>query len=354
MKIAVVGIGKMGTDYVRLVQVGGNSVVGIDIDPVKVEAAKKNFPEMVFSPHPESIEDFDFDGAIVATNTPSHHKVLIDLMRRGVRYILCEKPIGLHMAAVKEVEAVMKETGSKIYTGLLMNFSPATLHVITMMQAANLVMTEGSFVWGKNRMPDKRPTPGDLEDETVHGVGILHALASVNQAIQQILVSAHLTYPVYASAEAQAKAHEFDPSFPMEVNATTMGTELIRTNLGDVPCSLHSSFILGSQVRRVTAVLAKASDPTELVFSVEFNFDVNKADQVRITALTTNDVVVKDFPCDKLGDQTKAFLHAVFNGTEDPRLTDFTGAKQAVAMTEAILLSHKLGGIQQLAYVAAA
>lgn len=376
MNIAIIGLGQMGTLYVAKALAAGikpQDIVGVDIDPAKVAAAKEKFPSITVlnrTDEPamvsftgnryDEIECFPIrhtDAAIVATNTPSHHKVLIDLMERGIKQIFCEKPLGLDMTAVDEIRDAMVKHGAQIYTAFLMNFSPALLHLIDKMRAENLVLTEGSVVWGKNRYGDKRPTPGDLEDETVHGVGILHSLCAVNQEIRRIDVTARLTYPKYASPEAQAKAHALDPSFPTEVNASTMAMEHILTDKGEVPCHLHSSFIGAIQTRRVTAVLSRADDPSQPVYSVEFNFDVKTdgkiVDQLTITTLDGNKVERLEFAADKLLDQAQAFIAAAQGGAVDPRLTDYNKAREAVAFSEAVLKSHRNDGKWVTAYTEA-
>lgn len=244
----VVGLGQMGGLYVeKMIQLGiaPDHIIGIDIDPEKVAAARNKFIgssfygnyEDVCYPYTDDLKIWNqgyVDTAIVATNTPSHHKVIIELIARGVKNILCEKPLGIDAAAVEEIREASAKYDAMIYTAFLMNFSPAILHMIQKMQDEGLIMTEGSVVWGKNRFGDKRPTPGDLEDETVHGVGILHALCGINQKIKRAFVVSQLTYPHYASAGAQAKAHELDESFPVTVNASTMAIERIATDKGEL------------------------------------------------------------------------------------------------------------------------
>jgi predicted dehydrogenase len=361
--ILIVGMGQMGKFYLRQLQEldsAHQQIVGVDIDPEKVTAMRKSregtedhtcFRNNI----QEAFDDFGkFTVAIVATNTPSHHRVMIDLMKRGVRWILCEKPLGINMNAVNDVYDVMNITNTQIFTAFLMNFSPAIQYVMQRMQNENLVLTEGSVVWGKNRFGDTRPTPGDLEDETVHGMGILHTLCGINQEILQTHVAAQLTYPRYADVEAQAKAHALDASFPQMVNASTMAIEQIVTDKNIVLCNMHSSFILGSQVRRVTAVLSNGHNTDEPIYSVEFNFDVrtgNKSfDHVSITSLNGNIIENLPFDCNKLLDQTKAFIAVTNGGVPDPRLTSFTEARQAVAFSEAVIKSHRASGLMVTAY----
>lgn len=364
-RIIVVGLGQMGAVYLKALKklgINDNEILGVDIDLSKVQTAQKNFSGIKFQqgiifddyydPYTSSEYGVGIDAlesvAIVASNTPSHHDVVASFVRHGVPYILCEKPLGINIAAVREIEVALEKANSKVFTAFLMNFSPAVLHLIDKMQDEGLVLTEGSVVWGKNRMGDKRPTPGDLEDESVHGVGILHKLASVNQQIVGIQVGSMITYPKFADPTVQAKAHELDPSFPKEVNASTMALEQICTDRGFVSCVIHSSYLYCRQTRRVSAVLSKMDDFAQPVYSVEVNFDIKTEagteDQLTITELVGNKVQQLSFTCDKILEQTKAFI---LGGT-DPRLTDFAQARKAVAFSEAVLLSSQRNGEQVL------
>lgn len=344
----VAGLGQMGAHYVgKLLGLGYQEadIVAVDIDPEKVEKMRAKYPNTQYAGSVTEGLRFNPEVAIVATNTPSHHTVIRELMEGGVRHILAEKPLGLTLEAVDNIYPTMADTGTEIYTALLMNFSPAILHVMELMRAEKLILVEGSVVWGKNRFGDSRPTPGDLEDETVHGIGILHNLAEVNQELKRVEVTSMLSYPAFASEEAQAKAHALDPSFPTRANATSMVLERIVTNRTVAVLTLHSSFIYPVQTRRVSAVLARAEEPRKVVYSVEFNFDVKVngeiLDLLKVTTLSGNKVENLTFPVDKLGEQTATFIRSAEGTESDPRLTSYAEARAMVAFTEAVLESNE-------------
>lgn len=366
-KIVVVGLGQMGNIYLNALEKIGideKDIIGVDIDRKRVEEAKKKFPGVNFTSSMVFYNSLDpntyieggcgVDGeiamAIIATNTPSHHKVIDEIVFwNDIRHVLCEKPLGINTGAVKEIERVIKIQKAQVFTVFLMNFSPAVLHVIEKMQQEGLILTEGSVVWGKNRMGDKRPTPGNLEYESVHGAGILHKLAEVNQQIQKTRVSAQLTYPKFADTDAQTKARLLDASFPENVNASCMILEVIKTDLAQISCVLHSSFLYSHQVRRVSCVLSRKDNPLLPVYSVEMDFDVKTGtggaeDQLTITTLYGNKVEFLQFACDRILEQTKAFVEAFSGSAADPRLTGFEEAKRSVAFSEVALLSHQKGG----------
>ena len=200
------------------------------------------------------------------------------------------------------------------------------------------------MVWGKNRKGDKRPTHGDLEDESVHGKGILNQLIHINQVVRGSCVSGMLTYPKFTDSLSQGKAHELDTSFPLRVNASSMVLECIKTDRAEVACVMHSSFLYSHQVRRVSLVLSMKDDPLSPVYSVEMDFDVKTGiggyeDQITITQLDGNKVEFLPFSSDKILDQTQAFIK-VPTGVIDPRLTQFEDAERAVAFSQAVFRSH--------------
>jgi predicted dehydrogenase len=263
-----------------------------------------------------------------------------------VKWLLCEKPLGMTLASVEELQQPVTEHKVQVYTALLMNFSEAIAKVMDLMREKSLIVVEGAVTWGKNRYYDPRPTPGD-EDETVHGFGILHTLVEFNQRVLESKVEARRTLPHYADPKVQEKAHALDPSFPLRVSASTMALEDIRTDLTTVRCILHSSFIHPEEIRCVTAVLADKNDPLAVKFSVKFTFDqrVNGTlvDELTVTKLAGNTVMNFPFVTDKLAVQTAAFLTAASGGKRDPRLTTFAEAMQAVAFTDAVVKSDETG-----------
>src|SRR3989344_5695371 len=112
MKIIVIGLGQMGGNYVRLLQkadIAPSDIIGVDIDPVKVEAARGKFPGVVIG---ESIDAVGDSNIIAATNTPSHHRVLCDLMDRGVKSLLPEKPLGINHRAANEIGEMATKCGA--------------------------------------------------------------------------------------------------------------------------------------------------------------------------------------------------------------------------------------------------
>ena len=229
MKTLILGTGVMGKIYIKqLINIGVDpeSIIGIDIDDGKFDIVRRDVPRAVNTefvkslperPLNEFINIFEIESVFLCTNTPSHHRLLVELMGYGITKIFCEKPLALNMAGVHEVQKSKMRTGTNIFTAFLMNFSPALMHLIERMRAEELVLIQGEASWGKNRFYDSRPTAGDLEDESVHPTGVFHTLLHASeQQIDTIHVGARLSWFDYINQEVQEKAHEVDPYFPCE------------------------------------------------------------------------------------------------------------------------------------------
>jgi predicted dehydrogenase len=349
MKSVVVGLGKMGQDYIaklRELMFPINRIIGVDIAAARTYATEKKHPGIeVYHGLGDWLRDVKM--AIVATNTPSHCQVVEKLLSVGVGWVLCEKPIGMDVSEFRRLQQSINETGAQVFIALLSSFSEVLAKVIALMEKENLLVTEGSILWTKNRYGDPRPTTGNLKEETVHGVTILHTLCGIHQHIQEIRVAGALSYPHYTEPVAQQKARALNPAFPLKVNASTMVIERIRTDRTEVVCNLHSSFIQSDRTRYVTLILARVDDPLHPLYAVKLQFNIQhkdtEVDTLTVRRLATDSVKETQCSTDKLREQTSAFVTAALGGLPDKRLTPFSTAMNAIAFIEAVSASDREG-----------
>lgn len=348
VKVLVVGLGYMGDVYLRNLReqltVDAANIIGMDIVEENITKTRAKFLEIRLVNSFDEVNFSEITMGFVLVNTPSHAKVLIELMNRGVRHLLCEKPLAMKLSSVSEIEKKAEETGSSVFIAHLMNFSPAVLHLQKKMQKEGLILTEGSVVWGKNRMGDARPTPGDLEDEMLHGRGILNQLVKINQTVEHRMVSGILTFPEFVNSDAQKKARELDISFPEHPNASTMVLEKIITNRTVANSILHSSFLYPCQTRRVSCVLSRKESPKVPVYSAEMNFDIKakfgSVDHLKETELNVKQIKELEFPTNKILEQIRVFINVSLDGNPDNRLACLEEARSAVSFFEAVEKSH--------------
>lgn len=120
VKFGIIGVGNMGSGHLRFFTEGkilnGKVTAIADIDPEKLESAKKRFPGdyACYSSAAELIEKGDTDVIIVATPHYFHPELSIAALKAG-KHVVCEKPAGVYTKQVKEINAVA-EKSDKMYT----------------------------------------------------------------------------------------------------------------------------------------------------------------------------------------------------------------------------------------------
>ena len=108
MKAAIVGFGGMGQRHFRAYEGSGIEVVAIaELQPERVAAAAPSFPrDRVFTDARALFDAVpDLDLVSVVSNGPTHADVSQTAMARGVRRILCEKPIATRLSDADRVIA---------------------------------------------------------------------------------------------------------------------------------------------------------------------------------------------------------------------------------------------------------
>lgn len=344
-RIAIVGLGQMGSVYVKTLLGLGFSqedLVCIDTDDLKFKAAMEQWPKIKAY---HSVLEASFEGvsaAIVATNTPSHHRIIIYLLSEGVRYIFCEKPLGIDLQVVADIEEAVKIYGGVVYTAFLINFSEAVYELRKMMMEKGLRVVEGYVNWGKDRTGNSRPTPGDLEDEACHGAGAIHSLTQVNQRIRGMEVFGRTSFLPYVDRDVQKKACDSDASFLLVPNASSFITEIVETNEGTIHFGIHSSYLNIKQERTIHITLSDVETGIPK-YLAQMEFDTSEGDVLAIKVPGKKETKRFVFKGDKVGAEIVAFLDAVSNQEPDPRLTDLDTAKLAVKFSDAVKESHLAG-----------
>lgn len=124
VKVVLVGMGRMGKNHLRVIRENASfelvAVVDSDAPPTDIGAAKrfKSLDELAAPGSP------DFECAVIATPTGSHHEVAMKLMDMG-KHLLVEKPITSTSAQGRELIAMQQKKGLKMAVGHVERFNPA-------------------------------------------------------------------------------------------------------------------------------------------------------------------------------------------------------------------------------------
>jgi predicted dehydrogenase len=97
LKAIIFGFGRMGQRFLEICKNNHVTVVGVfDIDASSLTAAASNLRlnnKIVFTDAQKMCDEADADIAIIATTAPSHFALASMAIGKGIKYILCEKPV---------------------------------------------------------------------------------------------------------------------------------------------------------------------------------------------------------------------------------------------------------------------
>lgn len=343
MRIAIIGAGKMGRNYTRLLvqelRIPPQDIVGHDIVAERHEALASEFGVRASNVFPR-----DANAAIVAVNTPAHAPVIFALLEKKVPHILCEKPLAFTGNEARRIRDMATGTGVHVYTALVINFSGTRNYLKGLMAKNGVHLLEAYGFWGKPRPLDKNPRPsaGDVEDESVHPIA--YAMELMTPPVSTVSVAARVETLQFVDRAVQMRACEQDASFPIEPNSSTSALLTFVDGNGNLPMSCYSSFLLAEQERTVGGVLGRLRQPTHL-FKISFDQSgaTGTEDIVTLVDLTTKTRSAKSFGGDKLKELTAAFLQAARGGPVDRRLADASRGAVLTSISEAILGSDRRG-----------
>lgn len=126
MKVAIVGLGRMGQRHVQVVQSLGFEIAGIcDVNPealslataehgIKADLHFTNVRQMLKQVKPECV--------IIATTAPTHCEYTCLAAEAGAKYILCEKPMAISLAECDKMLEVCAHTGAALAVNHQMRF----------------------------------------------------------------------------------------------------------------------------------------------------------------------------------------------------------------------------------------
>jgi predicted dehydrogenase len=114
IKIAVIGVGVMGSHHVKDIHALANTelVAVCDIDHARADRFAQEFGVPAFYNHHEMLEKIELDAVLIATPHYDHPPISMDAFERGI-HVLTEKPIAVHAKAAKEMKTAYEQAKEK-------------------------------------------------------------------------------------------------------------------------------------------------------------------------------------------------------------------------------------------------
>jgi predicted dehydrogenase len=126
LRVAVIGLGRMGMRHVQAVQSMSMDVCGlVDISEKALEGARATKGlegSAVSTDAVRLMRDVRPEAVVISTTAPSHGPLVAAAVSAGAKFILCEKPMATSLAAVDEIVDACRKAGVTIAVNHQMRF----------------------------------------------------------------------------------------------------------------------------------------------------------------------------------------------------------------------------------------
>jgi predicted dehydrogenase len=180
LRLAVIGVGRMGSNHVRVLsEIEGVRLVAVcdaDLEAAR-RAARRHFVAGAFGSAEELLEAEALDAVVVATPTAEHRR-LAELCARKRVHVLLEKPMASSTGECQEILELAREAGIHVFTGHIERFNPVILQLKQFLDEGYLgelyyIETVRSGPFPKRLYGSK---DGVVIDLAVHDLDLVHFL----------------------------------------------------------------------------------------------------------------------------------------------------------------------------------
>lgn len=128
MRVAIIGMGRMGVRHLDAAQrLGMNVCAVVDHSEQAIVAAIAQHgvaAKEVYADATAMLESARPEALVVATTAPMHASITIAAAQAGVRFILCEKPMAVSLAEAKAMIGACEAAGATLAINHQMRFMP--------------------------------------------------------------------------------------------------------------------------------------------------------------------------------------------------------------------------------------
>lgn len=124
-KIALVGVGSMGSLHARVISQSDRADLALVIDP-REDVGRGIAEKYETSWAPEIGDLSGIDAVVLASATETHHKLALEILAQG-KPLLVEKPVCANLEQTEEVLSYAESRGLPIMCGLLERYNPAVM-----------------------------------------------------------------------------------------------------------------------------------------------------------------------------------------------------------------------------------
>jgi myo-inositol 2-dehydrogenase/D-chiro-inositol 1-dehydrogenase len=121
VRVAVLGVGRIGTFHARLLaeRLGGGSLVLVDADPSRAETVARDLGARTAADMAAALESVD---AVVIASPPANHAEQVRAALALGRPVFCEKPLAAELDETVELVERVESTGAALQVGFQRRF----------------------------------------------------------------------------------------------------------------------------------------------------------------------------------------------------------------------------------------
>ncbi len=154
LRVAVIGLGRMGLRHVEAAHRLGMDVCGAaDVSPAALQSVQEQHGvaavacfndafEMLAKVRPEAL--------VIATTAPTHSPFVLAAAELGVRYVLCEKPLATSLAEADAMLAACERAGTRLAVNHQMRYMAQYAQVKALIGSEELGPLASILVAGSN------------------------------------------------------------------------------------------------------------------------------------------------------------------------------------------------------------
>jgi len=181
MKVAVIGVGSMGYNHLRVYsEMGDVEVVGAsDLNRERLQLVEDRFSVNTYTSYEDLFEKENPEAVSITVPTSEHEKVAAYALEKGA-HVLVEKPIAATIEEGERLIALANKLDRQLMVGHIIRFNPAMQSLKTRLENGDLGKIFQIFCRRAGPFPARIRDVGVVVDLAPHDVDIMRFLTGMN------------------------------------------------------------------------------------------------------------------------------------------------------------------------------
>jgi len=181
MKVAVIGVGSMGYNHLRVYsEMGDVELVGAsDLSRERLQMIEDRFSVNTYMSYQDLFEKEEPEAVSITVPTAEHEKVAAYALEKGA-HVLVEKPIAATVEEGKRLIALADKLDRQLMVGHIIRFNPAMQSLKTRLENGDLGKIFQVFCRRAGPFPARIRDVGVVVDLAPHDVDIMRFLTGMN------------------------------------------------------------------------------------------------------------------------------------------------------------------------------